>query len=93
MAALGAFPWDSVDSVEFEPSMLRTALEQTLVGMYSVEDLVQWAEAIEVREDIEMTDARVRGIIHVLANPTMEGPTNATRLRAWIAELDTGNPD
>lgn len=39
-----------------------------------------------------MTDARVRAIIHVLANPDLEGDTDVARVRAWIAELGTDNP-
>lgn len=92
VAALSAFPWDSDDAVEFEPWMLRTTLERTVRGTHSVEELAQWADDLEVREDIEMTDARVRAIIHVLSNPYLEGPTDAARLRAWIAELGTHNP-
>ena len=92
MVALSAFRWDSDDAVEFEPWMLRDPLERTLRGEHSVEELAQWAEDIEVREDIEMTDARVRAIIHVLANPYLEGSTDAARLREWIAELGTENP-
>jgi hypothetical protein len=92
LAALRAFPWDSDGAVELEPRMLRVTLERTARGTHSVEELAQWADDIEVREDIAMTDARVRAIIHVLANPYLEGPTDAARVRAWIAELGTDNP-
>lgn len=54
--------------------------------------LTQRADDIEVREDIHMTDARVRAIIHTLANPDPEGPTDATQSLARIAELGTNNP-
>ena len=85
--ALSAFPWDSDDAVELEPWMLRTTLERALRGTHSVEELVQWADDIEVREDVEMTDERVRASIHVLANPSLEGDTDGARLRDWIREL------
>ena len=36
LAALSVFPWDSDDTVECEPWMLLTTLEQTLSGTQSV---------------------------------------------------------
>lgn len=92
LAALSAFPWDSNSAVEREPWMLRLTLERTMRGTHSVELLAQWTDDFEVRQDIEMPDARVRGIIHVLANPSLDGPTDAARLHDWISELSTDNP-
>jgi hypothetical protein len=89
MAGLSAFPWDSDTAVEFEPWKLRVTLERAVAGKHSVEELAQWADDIEVREDVQMTDACVREIIHVLANPDLEGPTTVARLRDWIGELGT----
>ncbi len=92
LAALNLFPWDSDDAVELEPRMLRSTLERALGGAHSIEELAQWAEDIEVREDIAMTNGRVRAIIHALANPALEGDTDGARLSDWIGELSIDNP-
>ncbi|MEN9621043.1 MAG: hypothetical protein RL499_1236 [Actinomycetota bacterium] len=90
---LAHVPWDSDAAVEFTPSMLRAALLATVDGTRSTVLLGQWANYIEMREDVEMTDARVRAIIHALANPELEGPTDSARLQHWIAELGDGVVD
>lgn len=89
---LAHYPWDSDAAVEFTPSMLRPALLATVDGTRSTVLLQQWANYIELRDDIQMTDARVRAIIHELANPDLEGPITELRLREWIAALGTDNP-
>jgi hypothetical protein len=90
---LARFPWNSDAAVEFAPSMLRAALLATIDGTRSTVLLGQWANYIEMREDVEMTGARVRAIIHALANPELEGPTDSARLQHWIAELGDGVVD
>lgn len=92
VAALRAFPWDSDAPVEFEPWMLRLALEKTVRGEHSVEELAQWADDIEMREDVAMTDPRVREIISVLATPELEGQPDAIQVRAWLSALGNDNP-
>jgi hypothetical protein len=74
---LSHFPWDSDAAVEFTPSMLHAALLATVDGTRSTVLLQQWANYIEMREDVQMTDARVRAIIHALANPDLEGHIDA----------------
>ncbi len=58
---LARFQWDSGAAVEFTPSTLRAALVAAVDGTRSIVRLEQWANHIEMRDDIEMTDARVRG--------------------------------
>jgi hypothetical protein len=89
---LSRFPWDSDAAVGLTPKMLQAALVATVDGTRSIVRLEQWANYIELRDDIEMTDARVRAIIHALANPDLEGPTTEPLLREWIAALGTDNP-
>lgn len=89
---LAHYPWDSDAAVEFTPSRLRAALLATVDGTRSTVLLQQWANYIELRDDIQMTDARVRAIIHELANPDLEGPITEPPLREWIAALGTDNP-
>lgn len=89
---LSRFPWDSDAAVELTPTMLQAALVATVDGTRSTVLLQQWADYIEMRDDIEMRDARVRAIIHDLANPDLEAPTPEPRLREWIAALGTDNP-
>lgn len=39
-----------------------------------------WADAIECRDDIEFASPRVREMMHVLANPALEGPLTSDRV-------------
>ena len=49
-------------------------------------------DALEMRDDVAMTDPRVREIIYVLATPELEGQPKAVQVRAFRSALGRVDP-
>jgi hypothetical protein len=87
---LAPLDWD-VD----EPVVTLSATDAThllsefLAGKRRADEIVDWAEALEVREDVEI-DAPVRDLLFVLANPEINGPLTPEIAREWVDKLQRG---
>jgi hypothetical protein len=88
-AAMSAFPWDSDGpSVDMRVTHLINLLEAYLSGSLGPSQIEEWANAVESREDISyFPDSTVGGVIHVLANPTLEGLLSPSGAKEMIASL------
>jgi hypothetical protein len=89
-AALKAFPWDSDEPlVVLTPALVVDVLDEYLAGGVSAEAVMEWAEAIELRDDIDLADERVNEVIFELANPLLTSaltPDGAVALRARLID-------
>ena len=90
--SLSKFDWD----YEGQPlivmaSQVREVLTRFLAGEYSAQELEDWANLIECREDLEFEEKKheeIANVIYCLANPVLEGEITADSCKALIASLD-----
>jgi hypothetical protein len=69
---LQKFKWDSEELVILKRTQLRNLFDKYLVGEFSVEDISEWANIIESRDDIGYEspyEYTIKQIIFELANP------------------------
>lgn len=66
--------------------LVREALGRFLASVSSAYEIEEWANLIEGREDIGYASEAVKGAIHVLANPLLNGELT----KASAAELAQG---
>ncbi len=68
---LAEFGWDSDrELVDVSRSDIKNALQSYVESLVSEGEIEAWANALESREDLRMSEA-VREAIHVLANPLL----------------------
>ena len=88
--ALSRFPWDVEEPlVVLMPNHCVAVLDRFLRGELSSGQVEQWANALEVREDLDFQSEIVGEVVHRLANPVLEGPLTAAaakQLRSRCAE-------
>jgi hypothetical protein len=78
-SALSQFGFDSdVELVEISDSMLADVLQLFITGLISADDLEEWANFIECRDDINFS--RNEGYIYALANPELMGEINTENI-------------
>jgi hypothetical protein len=72
---LSSFPWDyDKIGIELNRGHIRNALERYLRGDMTPEQVENWANTIEGRDDIDLgstPDPILEDVIHELANPTL----------------------
>lgn len=92
---LRGLPWDSAtDQVELTPAHVTHVLAEAQAGNLSSSDVSAWAELVESREDIglsEQTSDDLREFVFEAANPEINsfGPQ---RYQTWIDRLSTDSP-
>ncbi len=81
--------WDSDDEYIVTKADILAVLYKAASGQISEQDLTDWAELIEGREDIgfsEDDEDRLKKVIYEAANPTLFGNPTAN-IKGWIAAL------
>jgi molecular chaperone GrpE (heat shock protein) len=89
--ALNRFEWD----FEGTPFILtkeavKNALSKFIQDLLTVDDMLLWAETLELREDVDYLDneeSTVSEVMHVLANPDLEGKMTKELSRKLLAKL------
>lgn len=90
--SLAKFDWD----YEGEPrvviaSQIQVVLKRFLAGEYSAEELENWANLIECREDLEFEEVKhgaIENVIYCLANPALQGEITPESCKELLATLD-----
>lgn len=81
---LSLYDWDYVGSPAIlDKGIIKDILTRYIAGQLDTAAIYEWADFIELREDIdypEQEDAIISEILHILANPALEG--ELTRERA-----------
>lgn len=89
---LARFAWDSEEELAvLEKRHLVNVLTRFLNGQLSGDDVMEWANAIELREDIAIesgSENLVKDIIFDLANPEINYKLDSIRARRYIESLD-----
>jgi hypothetical protein len=89
ITSLRRFPWDSDEElVELGPADLRRVLDRCLAGDLSAEQLEDWANAVESREDIAFEPRDVIDLVAELANPTLFRPLTQETVRDLVGRVD-----
>ena len=88
---LEKFPWD----FDSEPVYLTKTILQTIVQRYlnrelKAQDIHQWAEFLELRDDVDYLEDHkdfLHTIMHELANPLMAGALTMKRAEQILQKL------
>ena len=88
---LAEFPWDiEAALVTLTARDVVSILERYLSGEITAKDVEDWAETLEVRDDVEFDEIpneQVLEAVHFLANPYLHGDLTEAVAREWIARL------
>lgn len=89
---LAAYPWDADEPlVTLRPDHIGRILERFLGGELTSQNVQEWAEAVEARDDVDFADVPERdlpGIVFILANPDINGPLTPDLARGLLTRLD-----
>lgn len=92
IAKLAAVEWDSAkDLAILERGDILRVLRRYLTGTLRAEQVVDWADLVECREDIGFPNGQreeLSNVIFKLANPNINGPV--TLESAWQIQMDLG---
>ncbi len=83
---LSHYPWD-VD----ETLIIITKADFSNVAQYyldnkiSVDELEDWANAVECREDIDFENEKIKQFVFELANPIIDGEINIEKVKKMVA--------
>ncbi len=88
---LAAFGFDyGGEPVELSANELAAVLQKFLDGLIPATAVEDWADLIEVREDVDYPESQkdvISDIIYQLANPVLEGSLDADKAREFLALL------
>jgi len=91
MEQLRKFDKDRQDRIVHLPlEKIASVLTRYISGELSAEDVEEWANAVEIREDIELgddNDPASTNVVWELANPLLTRPLTHDRARALIDQL------
>lgn len=87
-----AFGWDyDGDPMILDRNHLKTILSNYLQGKMTGDDVVFWAEFLELRDDIDYSldkGKTIASIVHCLANPDLEGELTIQKANELLADLN-----
>lgn len=87
-AELKTYPWDIPEALlSLDASDIVSILARFLQGDLTAEDVEQWADALETREDVECRDDQVKETLFELANPDLTEPLTRDRAIRLVAVL------
>lgn len=89
-AQLKLMPFDSEPLVTLSASHIEETLTRFTNGAISDSHVEQWADLIEVRDDITFDpdyETKIKQVIHELANPVLFGPLDHYRAQSLMRSL------
>ncbi len=88
-AQLSEFGWDcEEDLITFKSNNALSVLNQYLKHQITKDDLEEWANAIEGREDISFEKDYLKKLIYDLANPILTEPITNHTAKRWIMKIE-----
>ncbi|WP_428661345.1 hypothetical protein [Runella sp.] len=86
---LSEYPWDIGEpSLTINKLDFSNVLKRCIRGEVNFEDIVNWANAIECRDDLDFEVEEIQEIVFELANPEINGEITKERLQEIIDELE-----
>jgi hypothetical protein len=90
---LAEYEWDSPAAlVTLGVGDIVRVLERFLVGDVSALNVNEWADAVEMRDDIQVADEVAREAIFDLANPALQGDLTVESAKLLIEHLKEEDP-
>lgn len=92
LSELGKYEWDSDrELICLSTTEVEKAIRLFMNGGASSDEIVEWANALEGRDDIGCSE-EVKQVIYQLANPELEGPLTNEKSLSLIKTLhETSN--
>jgi len=85
VADLSSFGYDFNEDPEIlNYKILKNVLEKVINGEFQFELIEMWADAIEIRDDIDFIDEDIKDFIYEIANPAINGPVTIDRVKEMI---------
>jgi hypothetical protein len=86
---LATFSWDfETPLIVLEPAHIRRSLERYLDRDLTADDVCDWANLIEMRDDVDYQSTElVEDFVFAAANPELEGAIDPEWAIAWSARF------
>ena len=86
---LTTFPWDfETPLAVLEPADIQRSLRRYLGGDLSADDICDWANLIEMRDDVDYQSTElVEDFVFAAANLELQGAINTEWAKDWISKL------
>ncbi|HTA27583.1 MAG TPA: hypothetical protein VK809_07340 [Bacteroidia bacterium] len=87
---LSKYPWDSEPLITLSLRHVKNALYQYLQGNISALELENWANAVEMRDDIEYeygNEKTISKVLSELSNPVISQPIDKDHIEEIINSL------
>lgn len=76
-----------IECFELSDKLLANILEMYIAGSITADDLEEWANFIDFREDVN--DSMIEDYIYALANPEIMGDINVNKITQMLKVLTT----
>lgn len=91
---LALYPWDLDEPlIMLTEKHVRSALTRFIRGDLVDRDISDWAELMEVRDDISFENESIASFLTQAANPLLEGPLSLIWATGWLKRLDPAAPN
>jgi hypothetical protein len=91
LSELDLFAWDSDELVILTRSDVVRILRRYVDGLSSADDVEEWANGIELRDDVGVEpdhERLLRDVIFHLANPDVNEPITPEFAQRWIERME-----
>ncbi|RWC50776.1 MAG: hypothetical protein EOS55_02340 [Mesorhizobium sp.] len=85
---LAPLPWDYPKPlVRLTYDHIRSVLLRFLAGNLEAKDVEEWADLVEMRDDIEFAEERTQEVIHMLSTPQIHFPIDGQLARLLLSPI------
>jgi len=87
---LSALPWDAEDTLIVTRSAVSGVIKRYVSGEISESELILWADAIEVRDDLDYEhgyDEMLKKFFIETANPDLFGTIDSVKAKDWLSRF------
>ncbi|PKW16655.1 hypothetical protein A8926_4508 [Saccharopolyspora spinosa] len=94
IAEMRKYPWDCDEElVTLGPTELRAVIDKFLTDKLSAQELEDWANEVEGRDDIEFAPREMTDLVAEIANPMLFEAITPTAMRSLASRLDSLETD
>jgi hypothetical protein len=87
-AEIAQYPWDSeAPLIVLTKDNFINIIQKAINDNLTLDEIEDWANVIECRDDIEMENEKIQEYIFELANPVLNGELTKERLIEIVKEL------
>ncbi|RUU92285.1 hypothetical protein EOB59_08185 [Mesorhizobium sp. M7A.F.Ca.MR.176.00.0.0] len=85
---LAPLPWDYPTAlVTLTYDHIRSVLLRFLAGNLEAKDVEEWADLVEMRDDIEFAEDRTKEVVHMLSTPQIHFPIDGQLARLLLSPI------